>query len=100
MAKAIPEEEIKLESLQCISSCKMESTLFYLLVNLLYKALLKFGMGSKHNSLTVFNVWRMFKEGGTKMDGKFIRSFELFLYVSMFVIFLQNETVLSHLGMV
>lgn len=100
MAKAIPEEEIKLEWLQCISSCKMESTLFYLLMNLLYKALLKLGMGSKQNSLTVFNVWRMFKEDGTKMDGKFICSFELFLYVSMFVIFLQNETVLSHLGMV
>lgn len=70
MAKAFPEEEINLESLQCISLCKMESTVFYLLMNLLYKALLKLGMGSKHDSLTVFNVWRMFKEDGTKMDGK------------------------------
>lgn len=83
MGKAILEEEIKPELLRCISSCKMESTLFYLLINLLYKALLKLGMGSKHDLLTVFNVWKVFKEDGTKMDGKFICSFELFSYVSI-----------------
>lgn len=81
MGEAILEEEIKPKLLRCISSCKMEGTLFYLLINLLYKALLKLGMGSKHDSLTVFNVWKMFKEDGTKMDGKFICSFELFSYV-------------------
>lgn len=72
---------IKPQLLWCISRVGEPSTI--LLIKPLYKALLKLGTGSKHDSLTVLNVWKIFKEVGTKMGGKITCIFELFSSVNI-----------------